>query len=162
MGRLSALGTRHYRPHQWDEVSNWKLYPMGRGEKWMGFDAICDLDGLPPEILLVPLPGHTWGHSGVAIDTGAGWLLYCGDAYFYHGEVGRKTPKCPPGMALYQTMMEVDCAARVNNQKRLRSLSLDRKSEVTLFCAHDRVEFDRMRYAVKREEGRPRLSPGNS
>ena len=27
------VGTRRYRPHQWDEVTDWKLYPMGRGEK---------------------------------------------------------------------------------------------------------------------------------
>ena len=116
----------------------------------MGFDAVRDLAGLPPEILLVPLPGHTCGHGGVAIDTGSGWLLYCGDAYFYHGEVGRKKPKCPPGMAFYQTMMEVDRAARVSNQQRLRRLSLERRGEITLLCAHDRVEYDRIRYAVRR------------
>ncbi len=145
-GRGGAfVGTRRYRGVQWDEVTNWKLYPMGRGEKWMGFDAVRDLDGLPPEILLVPLAGHTWGHSGVAIDTGAGWLFYCGDAYFFHGEVGRKKPHCPPGMLFYQTMMEVDRVARLGNQRRLRQLSLDKRGEVTLFCAHDRVEFERMR-----------------
>ena len=48
-------------------VSDWRLYPFGGGEPWMGFDAVRDLDGLPPEILLVPLAGHTWGHSGVAV-----------------------------------------------------------------------------------------------
>jgi glyoxylase-like metal-dependent hydrolase (beta-lactamase superfamily II) len=138
------VGTRRYRPKQWDEVTDWRLYPMGRGEKWMGFDAVRDLNGLPPEILLIPLPGHTWGHSGVAIDTGNGWLFYCGDAYFYHGEVGRKKPTCPPGMMFYQTMMEVDRAARLGNQRRLRALSLERRGEITLFCAHDRIEFERM------------------
>src|SRR3546814_2886084 len=65
---------------------------MGRGERWFGFEAVRDLDGLPPEILLVPLPGHTWGHSGVAVqEDGGGWLLHAGDAYFYRGEVGSQT-----------------------------------------------------------------------
>ncbi|MFC7536479.1 MBL fold metallo-hydrolase [Sphingomonas sp. GCM10030256] len=138
------VGTRRYRPVQWDEVENWKLYPMGRGERWMGFDAVRDLDGLPPEILLVPLAGHTWGHSGVAIDTGAGWLFYAADAYFHHGEVGSLKRSCTPGMRFYQRMMEVDRSARLANQARLRRLSVDHAGDVRLFCAHDLAEFDRM------------------
>ncbi|WP_205479181.1 MBL fold metallo-hydrolase [Sphingomonas arenae] len=137
------VGTRRYRPQQWDEVKEWKLYPMGRGEPWMGFDAVRQLDGLPPEILLVPLAGHTWGHSGVAVDTGNGWLFYAADAYFFHGEVGHTERRCPPGMRFYQRMMEVDRQARLTNQEKLRALSVERRGEVTLFCAHDRVEFER-------------------
>jgi glyoxylase-like metal-dependent hydrolase (beta-lactamase superfamily II) len=139
------VGTRRYAPWQWNEVGSWKLYPMGRGEPWMGFDAVRDLDGLPPEILLVPLAGHTWGHSGVAIDTGAGWLFYAGDAYFFHGEVGSPERRCPPGMRFYQWMMEVDRQARLTNQERLRQLSVERRGEVSIFCAHDRIEFERLK-----------------
>ena len=134
------VGTRRYRPGQWDEVTDWALYPAGRGEKWMGFDAVRDLDGLPPEILLVPMAGHTWGHSAVAIDTGEGWLLHAGDAYFFRGEVGRPTRECPPGMRFYQWMMEVDRTARLSNQERLRQLSLER-TDVRIFCAHDVSEI---------------------
>ena len=51
-------------------------------------------------MLLVPLAGHTWGHSGVAIaEDGGGWLLHAGDAYFYRGEVGSEHYECPPGCA---------------------------------------------------------------
>jgi glyoxylase-like metal-dependent hydrolase (beta-lactamase superfamily II) len=137
------VGTRRYRPRQWDEVKQWKLYPMARGERWMGFDVVRQLDGLPPEILLVPLAGHTWGHSGVAVDTGSGWLLYAADAYFFHGEVGSMERRCPPGMRFYQRMMEVDRRARLMNQEKLRKLSVQRKGDVTIFSAHDRVEFER-------------------
>jgi glyoxylase-like metal-dependent hydrolase (beta-lactamase superfamily II) len=137
------VGTRRYRPEQWDEEGKWALYPLGRGEKWMGFDAVRDLEGLPPEILLVPLAGHTWGHSGVAIDTGSGWLFYASDAYFHRGEIGREERRCPPGMRFYQTMMEVDRKARKTNQERLRHLSVTRRGEVDIFCAHDLVEFQR-------------------
>ena len=137
------VGTRRYRPQQWDEVQSWKLYPFGGGETWYGFDCVRDLAGLPPEILLVPLAGHTWGHSGIAIDQGGGkWLLYAGDAYFYRGEVGSETYSCPPGMRFYQTMMEVDRTARLHNQERLRRLSLDHGDDVRIFCAHDPVEYE--------------------
>jgi glyoxylase-like metal-dependent hydrolase (beta-lactamase superfamily II) len=136
------VGTRRYRPEQWDGVDRWKLYPMGGGERWFGFNAVRDLDGLPPEILLVPLAGHTWGHAGVAVRESNGWLLYASDAYFHRGEIGSETYACPPGMRGYQRMMEVDRAARLENQKKLRRLSLDHGNEVRIFCAHDPVEFE--------------------
>lgn len=136
------VGSRRYRPQQWDEVGDWRLYPLGGGEEWFGFDAVRDLDGLPPEILLIPLAGHTWGHAGVAIREPGGWMLHAGDAYFYRGEVGAAEYACPPLLRGYQRIMEVDRQARLSNQRRLRQLSLDHAGEVRMFCAHDSVEFD--------------------
>lgn len=92
------VGTRRYRPLQWDEVEDWRLYPFGGGEPWFGFDCVRDLQGLPPEILLVPLAGHTWGHSGVAIDTPEGWLFYAGDA-FLPRRSRRRALRLPAGSA---------------------------------------------------------------
>jgi glyoxylase-like metal-dependent hydrolase (beta-lactamase superfamily II) len=136
-------GNRRYQTRQWDEVRHWQFYQSGAGDRWMGFDAVRALEGLPPEILLVPLAGHTWGHSGVAIREDSGnWLFYAGDAYFYRGEIGAPQRRCTPGLRFYQNMMDTDRAARVRNQARLRRLSLERAGEVRIFCAHDPVEFD--------------------
>ncbi len=135
------VGTRRYRPQQWDEKHDWRLYPMGGGERWFGFDAVRDLHGLAPEILLVPLAGHTFGHTGVAVKEAGGWLLYAADAYFYHGEIGDPYA-CPPGLRGYQKLMEVDRAARLANRRRLRELARDHGDEVRIFCAHDPVEFE--------------------
>jgi len=137
------VGRRRYRPQQWDEAENWRLYAAGGGERWFGFDAVRQLEGLPPELLLVPLAGHSWGHAGVAIQEDDGqWLLHAGDAYFYRGEVGSEDYHCPPGLRGYQKLMEVDRVARLANQRRLRRLSLDHAGEVRVFCAHDAVEFE--------------------
>lgn len=137
------VGTRRYRPQQWDEMQDWRLYPFGGGESWFGFDAVRDLHGLPPEILLVPLAGHTWGHAGVAIQEDSGrWLLHAADAYFYRGEIGSERYSCPPATRGYQRLMEVDRAARLHNQQRLRRLSLDHGDEVRIICSHDPVEFE--------------------
>ena len=46
--------------------------------RWFDFDAI-HLD-FKPQMYLVPLPGHTRGHCGVAIRDGSGWLFHCADA----------------------------------------------------------------------------------
>src|SRR5215217_3264630 len=137
--RRGFVPRNRYRPRQFDEVREWRRY-SATGEAWFGFDAVRQLEGLPPEILLVPLPGHTWGHAGIAIDTGSGWMLHAGDAYFYRHEVRREKRKCTLGLRGYQTMMEVDRAARLSNQERLRRLSIDKAGEVRMVCAHDVAE----------------------
>ncbi|WP_260446090.1 MBL fold metallo-hydrolase [Nostoc sp. UCD120] len=138
--RQGFISSQRYRPGQWDEVKNWKYYSAG-GEPWFGFEAVRNLEGLPPEILLIPLVGHTRGHAGVAIETSEGWLLHAGDAYFYRHEIGSPKRVCTPGLRAYQWFMEVDRNARLSNQDKLRALSLDHSSEVRLFCSHDAIEF---------------------
>lgn len=139
--RRGFITSRRYRPSQWDEVKRWKYYSAG-GEPWFGFEAVRDLDGLPPEILFIPLVGHTRGHAGVAIDTPEGWLLNAGDAYFYRHEIGTPERRCTPGLRAYQWLMEVDRKSRIYNQERLHALSLNRSKDVRLFCSHDTVEFE--------------------
>ncbi len=138
--RHGFIARGRYRPDQWDEVKRWKFYSAG-GEPWFGFEAVRELDGLPPEILLIPLAGHTRGHAGIAIQTPEGWLLNAGDAYFYRHEMDSDQRRCTLGMRFYQWMMEVDRKARLLNQDRLRALSLERRKDVRLFCSHDAVEF---------------------
>ena len=140
----SFLGHRRYRHPQWDTVRNWQFYAP-EGDHWFGFQAVNDLRGLPPEILLIPLAGHTHGHAGVALQTGDGWLLHAGDAYFYRDEVGCNERHCTPGLRLYQRMMEVDRTARLANQHRLWTLSMEHKDEVRLFCSHDARELEELR-----------------
>ena len=144
--RRGFIARRRYHPAQFDEVRDWRTYSAG-GDRWFGFEAVRALDGLPPEILLVPLPGHTSGHAGVAIDTGRGWLLNAGDAHFFREEMDVDRPRCSPGFAAYQTMMEVDRSARLDNQHRLRDLKRSHGREVRVFCSHDVVELEEARGA---------------
>jgi glyoxylase-like metal-dependent hydrolase (beta-lactamase superfamily II) len=141
--RRGFIARRRYRPVQWDDVRDWRTY-AGGGEKWFGFDSVRALDGLPPEILMVPMPGHTWGHAGVAVQTGDGWVLNAGDAYFYRGEMDTRRHRCTPGLRFYQTMMEVDRVQRLDNQHRLRDLKRQHGGEVTIFCSHDQKQLEAM------------------
>ncbi|EOL8936764.1 MBL fold metallo-hydrolase [Cronobacter dublinensis] len=141
-GRSTWLDSARYRPGQWGNRSGWHGY-QAHGEPWFGFSAVRSLDGLPPEILLIPLPGHTEGHAGVAIDTPQGWMLHGGDAWFYRDEMAVDS-HCTPGLRFYQWMMQKDKSARLANQKRLRNLAADINAGVTLFCSHDAREFERV------------------
>lgn len=131
-----------YLPQQWAHSPRWVLHEGG-GEDWFGFAGLRPLPGVSEDIFLVPLAGHTLGHTGVAVRTEAGWLLHCGDAYFFHGQLEAE-PHMPAGMALFERLVQTDQRARLRNLARLRELNLSRGGEVTLFCAHDPVEFDRL------------------
>lgn len=138
------LDRQRFRPAQWSTRESWRVYPSRGGEAWFGFESVRDLPGLPPEVLLVPLSGHTFGHTGVAIRRGERWLLHAGDAYFFHAEMHPSRPRCTPGLRFYQWMMDKDRGERLRNQKRLRELRRSRAEEVEIFCAHDLVEFERL------------------
>jgi glyoxylase-like metal-dependent hydrolase (beta-lactamase superfamily II) len=97
------LDRRRYRPAQWDDNVRWQRY-RASGERWLGFECVRDLAGLPPEILIVPLGGHTVGHAGIAIHGLESWLLHAGDAYFYRGEMDPRGYRCTPMLRVYQRL----------------------------------------------------------
>jgi glyoxylase-like metal-dependent hydrolase (beta-lactamase superfamily II) len=124
-----------YIAAHWSHGPRWVQHAT-EGERWMGFESVRALPGSNEEILLIPLPGHTRGHTGVAIRNGDRWLLHCGDAYFHHGEV-QTPPHCPAGLSFFQTVDEVDRAARHENRERLRELAERHGDQVELICSHD-------------------------
>jgi glyoxylase-like metal-dependent hydrolase (beta-lactamase superfamily II) len=132
-----AIEHLRYRAAQRDHQPRWVPHRPD-GERWRGFQSVrAVLD----DILLIPLPGHSRGHSAVAVRSpreSGRWLLHAGDAYFCNQEL-RDPPDCPPGLALIQRLDEVDRRARLANQERLRQLA--RSGEVDIFCAHDADEL---------------------
>lgn len=138
-----------YLPGQWAHGVTWVLHEA-KGERWRGFEAVREIPGLPPEILLVPLHGHTRGHQGIAVDTGRGWLLHAGDQYVHASRMSGA--RCPPQLAMFERFIAHDAAAVRANQARLRELA---QPDVTVFSAHDAGEFDAL-YAGSRNGSAPR------
>lgn len=132
--RRGFVGRQRYRPLDWRRVRDWRAYDGG-GEQWRGFGAVRALEGLPPEILMIPLRGHTLGHAGVAIRTGVGWLVHAGDAFLHSGQLDPGKPHMPPGLALYQRLMTADIAAAEINRARLRELA--QEPDMRVVCSHD-------------------------
>jgi len=140
--RDEAERTR-YRSIQFAHKPKWSSYG-DFGESWFGFDAVRELDGVPSEVLFIPLAGHTRGHAGVAVDTGDGWLLHAGDSYFFHGEIDPVKPHCPPVLAWFESKVQTEKQPRLDNQRRLRELVRDHAGEVKVFSSHDAVEFRKL------------------
>jgi glyoxylase-like metal-dependent hydrolase (beta-lactamase superfamily II) len=129
-----------YRRSHWRHGPNWVRHDV-EGDEWFGFEGVGILPGTGTEMLLIPLAGHTKGHSAVALRTGEGWLLHCGDAYFHHDEVGTP-PSCPPGLRFFQLLNAADGKRRRANQERLRGLAAGHGDEIRLLCSHDPHELD--------------------
>ncbi|MFL6699775.1 MAG: MBL fold metallo-hydrolase [Vitreoscilla sp.] len=135
------LDRQRFRPQQWSTRPRWRTYEPGGGQAWFGFDCVRELAGLPPDILLVPLPGHTFGHAGVAVRGDDRWTLLAGDAYFDHRELDAHRPRCTPGLTMYQWLMDKDRSARRDNQARLRALKQEQGTRMDIFCSHEMREF---------------------
>lgn len=131
-----------YLPSQWAHSPRWVQHDGG-GENWYGFRNLRPIPGLTEDILMVPLVGHTRGHCGVAVRTDTGWIMHCGDAYFFHGQMNPAHPHSTLGMNIFERMVQMDAAQRIHNQERLLDLVRQHGNEVQLFCAHDVVEFQR-------------------
>lgn len=139
-----------YLPRQWAHGVKWQTYePLG--EDWFGFEAVRPLVGLPDEILLIPLTGHSRGHSGIAVQTDSGWMLHCGDAYFDPRQLDLPLPQCAPGLMAMQLLETSNHLHWAHNLLRLGMLR-NRHSEVTLFCSHDPDELASMQALAREAE----------
>jgi glyoxylase-like metal-dependent hydrolase (beta-lactamase superfamily II) len=154
MARATVFEKERYRPAHWAHGPKWVRYRV-QGEPWLGFECVRQLEGLPPEVLLVPVTGHTRGHVAVAVRQsggGADWVLHAGDAYFHHDEVHAPARRCPVGLELFQRTVAYDRASWSRNQTRLRELvhthgrvhAAAGAETVDVFSAHDPEELDRL------------------
>lgn len=130
-----------YRAVQWAHAPRFERYEPG-GEPWKGLPCVRDLRGLPPEILFVPLYGHSRGHAAVAVDAGERWLVHAGDAYFHAAQMHPERPRCTPMLSFFQSLVAFDRAATRENRERLRELARDHASDVAVFSAHDPSELE--------------------
>lgn len=140
------LERMRYNQRMWEHDPNW--FNHGTDDGWFGFESVDPLPGKLPEVKMVSLPGHSGGHCGVAIQckhkTDYDWLLHCGDAYFYAGEMNPGNPESTPGFRLQQRVISHDNGARLDTQERLRELKKNHEN-VELVCSHSREDFERVK-----------------
>ncbi len=136
-----------YQAAQWAHGAHWLPHEPD-GESWFGFDRVRPLPEVADEVLMIPLAGHSRGHTGVAVHSNDRWLLHCGDAYMFHGEIDPQQQHCTPGLRFMQWIDQTDGPSRLHNRERLRELAARHPGEVELFCSHDPREWQRYRPAT--------------
>ena len=140
--RRKPLAARlRYRFGQWDHGPRWAEHAEA-GEPWFGFERVKLIEGLDVEIAMIPLFGHTAGHSGYAIRSADRWLLHAGDAYLRRGEI-ELPRRATRGLDVYHALNSDDAARRRSNADRLAGLTREAGDDVTVFCSHDPGEFRR-------------------
>ena len=105
----------------------------------------------------MPLPGHTWGHCGVAYRENGKWSLHAGDAYFDHEIHFQENP---PGLPL-EIAFQTDASARRTSLRLLRDLRISYSSEVAIFCTHDQQEFAQWTSGQNRQDESTQLGLDN-
>jgi glyoxylase-like metal-dependent hydrolase (beta-lactamase superfamily II) len=142
MVRAHWIERGRYLSAHWAHGPQWQLYAED-GDTWRGLPAITRLRGVDADIGIVPMHGHTRGHSAVIVRAGERWLVHAGDAYFHHTAVDG-SGSVPAGFAAYERLIQMDPAARRASVAALRQLR-ESYPDIAMFCAHDPREYEQLR-----------------
>lgn len=129
-----------YRRCHFEHGPQWVTHAGISDQPWFGMACMRDLQGLPPEIVLVPMPGHTRGHCGVAVDKGDGWLLHCGDAYYFKDEV-RMDKSIPLAHKLFRRLAHCDYIGAMHQIDRIREVWGKNGDVLNIMASHDQFEY---------------------
>ncbi|WP_369600463.1 MBL fold metallo-hydrolase [Hahella sp. SMD15-11] len=134
MHPMTLMERKRYNPADWQHDPIWHCH-RPEGERWFGFEAVrAPVPGVE-DLLMIPLPGHSRGHAGIAVNTTDGWLLHGGDAWFNRRELSDDA-WAPVGIAAVESLFETSRAQRKHNLMRVRELHA-RHPEIRLICSHD-------------------------
>lgn len=139
-----GLIERAYDPSHWSHGPDWVVHDDQKLD-WYGFKSIPIIEGLTPEIRLVPLPGHTRGHCGVVIATEQGWLFQCGDAAspfhpasdLHELDTSKHATDVIPGWFVLRLLG--------THVPRIRALLRNHGDEIEAVSAHDLYSFQKYR-----------------
>ena len=110
-----------FDPNLWKVPNEFVRYSEP-GEGWMGFESIQMFSDLSSEILMIPLFGHSLGHTGVAIQFENKWLLHAGDAFFFKDDLSFNFSRKNILSEALQAFSAMDNSARINNLVALSKL----------------------------------------
>lgn len=124
-----------YRRRHLSHNPTWETHDNVAAEPWFGLESMRDLQGLPPEIVLVPLPGHTRGHCWVALDTRDGWVLHCGDTYYDTSEL-RGDEYTPLGVKVFRLVSHLNYAKAMRSLERVRQVIQRSNGGIKTIASH--------------------------
>jgi glyoxylase-like metal-dependent hydrolase (beta-lactamase superfamily II) len=139
MARRHFIERERYMTAHWSHGPKWEVYAED-GDTWRGLPAITRLRGLDADIGLLPMHGHTRGHSAVIVKARDDrWLVHAGDAYFHRSAI-EGGGRIPPGFVAFEKLTEMNPAQRRASVAALRQLCASYR-DLDVFCAHDEREY---------------------
>ena len=137
MQRASLRERERYKTAHWSHGPSWEVYSED-GDTWRGLPSINRLRGVDADIGLLPMHGHTRGHSAIIVHGKDRWFVHAGDAYFHHNAVNGGS--VPFGFAAFERLVQIDGSQRRASVAALRQLRSS-YPDVDMFCAHDADEY---------------------
>ena len=150
LARTSRRERERYLRAHWAHGPKWEVYTED-GDTWRGLPAVTRLRGLDADVGLLPMHGHTRGHSAViarypAMERGGlvptrgedRWLVHAGDAYFHRASI--HGGRVPIGFAAFERAVEMDPRARRASVAALRQLHAS-YADLDIFSAHSVTEY---------------------
>jgi glyoxylase-like metal-dependent hydrolase (beta-lactamase superfamily II) len=144
IGQSQLAPFRRYRPMQWAHRPRFELYQPG-GPRWYGLEVVHQLRGLPPDVKLVSLPGHSPGHGGVALRLSSRWLLLTGDATLRPGALSWDFPPRPRWLNRAGLFVGSRARTRRRTLEQLAVLGREHAGEIGMFSSHDPEDLERCR-----------------
>ena len=129
-----------YVQSHWSHGPDWVIHDLV-GEEWFGFNSITVLQTPEADFHLLPLPGHTRGHCGVAIGKPGKWLLHCGDAASPYYSGADLHDRGPSAYVLNFIPISVAQSIMGPHTSNLRSLLKDHEDQIQAISSHDIYSF---------------------
>jgi glyoxylase-like metal-dependent hydrolase (beta-lactamase superfamily II) len=137
-----GLMERFYEPAHWAHHPKWVIHNDADAIDWYGYGSIRVQKGLLPDVRLIPLPGHSRGHCGVAIETATGWLLHCGDAtYPFYQENEPAPPFKPLPFYVMSPPRWLEKSLVGEHTAGLRALYEKHGEKIQFVCSNDSISY---------------------
>ncbi len=143
----SRAERERYIAANWAHDVQWAAFGSGAPEATdLGPKGYEHLAG---QVVALPLPGHTRGHTGYAIRDGDGWLLHAGDAFYHEATLDPSSgARASRFLRIFERAAAVLPDLLAARHRELQALARDAAVEVV--CSHDPALLRRAR---QRAEG---------
>jgi glyoxylase-like metal-dependent hydrolase (beta-lactamase superfamily II) len=140
--RPRGFKERFYEPAHWAHHPKWVIHKDLDEMDWFGYGSIRVQEGLVPDVRLIPLPGHSRGHCGVAIETATGWLLHCGDATYPFYQENEPAPPIKPLPSYVMSPPKwLERSLVGEHTPGLRDLVEKHGDEIQFVCSNDSISY---------------------
>lgn len=137
-----------YQPEHRAHNPKWKVHRL-EGAQWFGLDCTPSIRIGQVEFVMIPLPGHTRGHCGIAVSIDNQWLLHSGDVYGYYRQIDLVQPYKHPCGQVMERLVTTGFNMPRHHWKRIRELLQAHGEQIQVFCSHDAHEFELCSHRTK-------------